>query len=165
MTRAQRPCLTVLCYSEAQRGRSVVRRYYAAWRTERGLPDRCDNPNCVFSQRPLVWNGKTLPLILDHKSGNRKDNTPDNLRYLCPNCESQQTTRGGANKGRLEKESTDGYTMRNRDGTREHMIYKGDDLLLGSAAQPFYRRAATTGQPGETPNPALKRTRRKRRAP
>ena len=58
-----------------------------------------------------------LPLILDHREGNRYDNNPGSLRLLCPNCDSQLTTRGGANKGRVAEIIPGGYTLRNRDGT------------------------------------------------
>jgi Zn finger protein HypA/HybF involved in hydrogenase expression len=38
------------------------------------------------------WNSKPIELHLDHVSGDRRDNRPDNLRFLCPNCHSQTTT-------------------------------------------------------------------------
>lgn len=34
------------------------------------------------------WRGKTITLQVNHKSGNWKDNRPDNLQFLCPNCHS-----------------------------------------------------------------------------
>ncbi len=41
-----------------------------------------------------------LPLELDHINGNRHDNRLINLRVLCPNCHSLQTTHRGANRKR-----------------------------------------------------------------
>jgi Zn finger protein HypA/HybF involved in hydrogenase expression len=38
------------------------------------------------------WNGKELVLVLDHINGVHNDNRLDNLRFLCPNCNSQQPT-------------------------------------------------------------------------
>lgn len=35
------------------------------------------------------WNGKPIVLQIDHIDGDRKNNTRDNLRALCPNCHSQ----------------------------------------------------------------------------
>lgn len=42
-----------------------------------------------------------LPITLqvDHIDGNAGNNTPDNLRLICPNCHSQSNTFGGRNKG------------------------------------------------------------------
>lgn len=45
-----------------------------------------------------IWRGKKMSLILDHADGNRKNNTRENLRILCPNCNSTTTTLGGKNK-------------------------------------------------------------------
>ncbi|WP_337288434.1 hypothetical protein [Candidatus Methylomirabilis sp.] len=101
----------VLLYSAKAANRTTVRRQYAAWRKAIGLPDRCDNPSCEFHTAPLIWNGRNLPLILDHKEGNKYDNTPQNLRYLCPNCDAQLETRGGANRGRVTNRTEDGYTI------------------------------------------------------
>lgn len=39
-----------------------------------------------------VWNSKKLTLQIDHIDGNWKNNTPENLRFICPNCHSQQET-------------------------------------------------------------------------
>jgi hypothetical protein len=66
----------------------------------------------------LEWNGKLLKLILDHSEGNRYDNSPRSLRYLCPNCDSQLLTRGGGNRDRVVDLTADGYTLMNRDGSR-----------------------------------------------
>jgi hypothetical protein len=35
------------------------------------------------------WLGEPIPLELEHKDGNRKNNTRDNLECLCPNCHSR----------------------------------------------------------------------------
>jgi len=43
------------------------------------------------------WKGKTLVLRLDHKNGVRNDNRLKNLRFLCPNCDSQTDTYYGRN--------------------------------------------------------------------
>ena len=57
--------------------------------------------------------------MLDHISGNPRDNSPENLRFLCPNCDSQNhETKGGANAGRIKTIGTKvSYQLYNRDGT------------------------------------------------
>lgn len=35
------------------------------------------------------WNGKKLPMEVDHIDGNKNNNDVNNLRVLCPNCHSQ----------------------------------------------------------------------------
>lgn len=51
---------------------------------------KCDNDG--------HWNGEELPLELDHIDGDDHNNTPSNLRYLCPNCHAQTKTFRGKNK-------------------------------------------------------------------
>lgn len=40
------------------------------------------------------WCGKEISLDLDHIDGNNKNNYPNNLRLLCPNCHRQTPTWG-----------------------------------------------------------------------
>jgi hypothetical protein len=102
---------------------------------QQGLPYRCDNPRCLFFNAPLLWNGQPLSLILDHKSGNARDNRPENLRFLCPNCDSQSThTRGGANAGRIKHLQQGSYETRNRDGTQDAYV-NGATLDVRAAVQ------------------------------
>jgi hypothetical protein len=112
----------VLCYRKTPVSRAAVRRHYLSWRKEQGLADRCDEKSCKYHSEPLFWNGQQLPLILDHKNGNNSDNRVENLRLLCPNCDSQlRETRGGANKGRVEK-SGGGFALVRKDGKRDYVM-------------------------------------------
>jgi hypothetical protein len=113
----------VLRYSPRRISQATVARHYKNWRKDQGIPVRCDNPVCRFHAEPLVWNGKLLPLILDHLDGNRLDNRPEMLRYLCPNCDSQLETRGGGNKGRIRDPSEGAFTIVGRDGRRKHELF------------------------------------------
>ncbi len=61
---------------------------------------------CHLCASPPLWQGKPLALILDHINGDRSDNCLENLRLLCPNCNSQQPTFAGKNKGRYARMST-----------------------------------------------------------
>lgn len=45
-----------------------------------------------------------IPLEVEHIDGNYKNNTPENVTLLCPNCHSLTSTYKGANKGNGRKE-------------------------------------------------------------
>ena len=137
----------VLVLGTTRKNQGTIRRYYLLWRAEKGVQIRCDNSVCRFHSEPLAWNGSNLPLILDHREGNRYDNLPGSLRLLCPNCDSQLTTRGGANRGRVSDLVPGGYTLNNPDGTR---IIARSSVAQGSST------AAATGRAvaGETKNDA-----------
>ena len=120
MPNSKHPTDDVLRYSLNPRSRSVVRRHYARWREEQGITRRCEIADCSFQTEPLVWRGIPLPLILDHINGNNRDNSPANLRYICPNCDSQLATRGGANRGRVQEAKEGMYILGSKDG-RRHM--------------------------------------------
>ena len=106
----------VLEYNPKPKSRSTVRNRYATWRGEQEIPARCAMPACTFNTQPLLWLGQRLPLILDHANGNSLDNRAENLRYLCPNCDSQLSTRGGLNRGRVAEAAEGTYTLLSRDG-------------------------------------------------
>ena len=45
------------------------------------------------------WQGKPIPLELDHIDGNAGNSLPENVRNLCPNCHAQTPTHKARNKG------------------------------------------------------------------
>lgn len=47
-----------------------------------------------------TWQGKSIVMVLDHINGENCDHRLENLRMLCPNCNSQQTTFCGKAKNR-----------------------------------------------------------------
>lgn len=120
--RRQQKHSDALCYSPIAASRSTVRRQYARWRDDHGLPARCDVEGCGFHTAPLLWLGQPLPLILDHINGNKLDNDPRNLRYLCPNCDSQLSTRGGKNRGRVLEAEEGTYVLAGPAGSRDRFI-------------------------------------------
>lgn len=113
----------VLRYTKDKKSANTVRRYFIQWRLQQipPLPLRCDNEECYFHTSSLVWNDKEIHLILDHKNGINSDNRPKNLRFLCPNCDSQLQTRGGGNKGRTEK-SEGGFAFVSKEGKKSYVL-------------------------------------------
>lgn len=53
---------------------------------------------CAICGMEPVWNGKELIFILDHIDGHASNNRRDNLRLICPNCDSQLDTYKSKNK-------------------------------------------------------------------
>jgi 5-methylcytosine-specific restriction endonuclease McrA len=45
-----------------------------------------------------IWNNKKIVLQLDHINGINNDNRLENLRFLCPNCHSQEDTYAAKNR-------------------------------------------------------------------
>ena len=113
----------VLRYQQGRRSQATVKRHYVKWRLEQSppIPIQCDGLGCIFNCEPLIWNGKKLKLILDHKNGVSGDNRPENLQLLCPNCNSQQLTHGGGNKGKVEQ-SKGGFARVRKDGKKDYVL-------------------------------------------
>lgn len=53
---------------------------------------------CACCEIGPVWNGKPMPLILDHVNGVSNDNRIENLRFVCSNCDSQLDTYKSRNR-------------------------------------------------------------------
>lgn len=53
---------------------------------------------CAICGLPPEWHGRPLVLRLDHVNGEHSDNRLENLRLVCPNCDSQLPTFAGRNK-------------------------------------------------------------------
>jgi hypothetical protein len=54
---------------------------------------------CAICAGSNEWTGKVLVFVLDHIDGNSANNCRENLRMVCPNCDSQLETYKGRNHG------------------------------------------------------------------
>ena len=61
-----------------------------------------------------IWNDKELVLRLDHIDGDNNNNVLENLRWICPNCDSQLDT----------------YKSKNKNGARSYYRYHKFDNNL-----------------------------------
>ena len=52
---------------------------------------------CGLCEQEPIWRGNPLSLRLDHIDGNSTNYIKTNLRFLCPNCDSQTATYGSKN--------------------------------------------------------------------
>nr|WP_090339247.1 HNH endonuclease [Mycolicibacterium malmesburyense] len=55
---------------------------------------------CAICGNKAEWNGMALGLIIDHIDGDATNNRRENLRLVCPNCDSQLPTYKARNRGR-----------------------------------------------------------------
>lgn len=69
------------------------------------------NGVCAICGMKPEWNNKPLVFIIDHIDGNAANNKRDNLRCICPNCDSQLDT----------------YKSKNKNGARSYYRYHKHD--------------------------------------
>lgn len=55
---------------------------------------------CALCLGGTLWRGMELRLVLDHVDGDSSNNRRDNLRLVCPNCDSQLPTFKARNRGK-----------------------------------------------------------------
>lgn len=54
---------------------------------------------CAICGGDGVWLNLPLTFVVDHIDGNPSNNRRENLRLICPNCDSQLSTYKGRNRG------------------------------------------------------------------
>ena len=60
--------------------------------------DNLKKYECEICNIGPIWNGKPMPLILDHINGINNDNRLENLRFVCSNCDTQLPTYKSKNR-------------------------------------------------------------------
>ena len=55
---------------------------------------------CAVCTAEDIWMGQKLVFVLDHADGNYHNHQRENLRLICPNCDSQTPTFKGRNRGK-----------------------------------------------------------------
>lgn len=90
---------------------SVMRANYSPHYFKKDIIDE-QKGLCAICGMPQEWNGKELVFILDHIDGNAANNKRENLRCICPNCDSQLDT----------------YKSKNKNGARSYYRYHKNNL-------------------------------------
>lgn len=62
------------------------------------------NNKCIICNNLNEWNNKEIIFILDHTDGDASNNLRENLRLVCPNCDSQLDTYKSKNKNSARKD-------------------------------------------------------------
>jgi hypothetical protein len=100
------------CYGEFQK-KEKYHKYldnqdkYCVIKQMRFLKDHIleeQNNCCQICNMNNEWNGKKIVFILDHIDGDAANNKRENLRLVCPNCDSQLDTYKSKNKNSARKE-------------------------------------------------------------
>ena len=75
------------------------------------------NKKCAICGITAEWNGKKLNFILDHIDGDASNSSPENVRLICPNCDSQLDTYKSKNR-HSARTARDGLWERTKTNAR-----------------------------------------------
>ena len=87
---AKKPWQEILIHEPQRTGRVEAYKLRRAL-IEMGRPYVCEG--CGLGPS---WNGKELRLHVEHRNTDFRDNRPENIAFLCPNCHSQTPTFSGS---------------------------------------------------------------------
>lgn len=83
---------------------SILRGERVKSQTLRRFVEERDGPACSCCGT-IEWLGKPMTMDLDHIDGDHRNNFPENIRLLCPNCHRQTPTWGKSNPLRYGESS------------------------------------------------------------
>lgn len=64
------------------------------------LREKYENKCCLCGWARVNQKTRQVPLVADHIDGNWQNNTENNLRLVCPNCDALSPTYAALNKGK-----------------------------------------------------------------
>ena len=94
------------------------------------------NYKCAICGINNIWNNKSLVFILDHIDGNADNNNRNNLRLICPNCDSQLDTYKSKNKNSARAKYRNNITIKRMEPINGNINSEHDDnveTLTGKA--------------------------------
>lgn len=129
MKMKQKDVLRLFTESEEVPDEKTVKKHLAECYKQNKIPIRCGTKDCPTQDAEIIkglprvtWLGKSFALQLHHRTGYHRDNSIENLQWLCPNCHATESTTGGGNTNKKCVVDIGGYIMNNKIGGRTHII-------------------------------------------